>query len=429
VSFASLEEAERYLDGFVNLERQATFDYARLGLGRIRALLAAIGDPHVGLPAIHIAGSKGKGSTAFACEALLRAAGLRVGAYTKPHLETWRERFRLDGELVGEAPLILALARMRPALERLRRDPELRPSFFDVATALALLIFREANVDVAVIEVGIGGRLDSTNVVDSKVSVLTSVQLEHTDKLGPTLEAIAGEKAGIARKGVPFLHAPLEPEAWGALAAKAVDADAPLEEVRARAVSAGDAGIDVEIPGGRRVFAALRGAHQAPNVGLAVAAVESFLGRELASGELAALSRLQVPARIERFGDVVLDCSHTPDSVRALRETLAALEPGRRWVLVASLARDKDAAGIFAEIGDAARACVLTRGEPVRAADPEELAPLAWASGIETVETADVPRDALARARALARPGELVVIAGSLYLAGALRSELTATLR
>jgi len=429
VGFASLEEAERYLDGFVNLERQASFDYARLGLGRIRALLAAIGDPHAGLSCIHIAGSKGKGTTAFACEALLRAAGRLVGAYTKPHLETWRERFRLDGELVGEAALIDALGRMQPALERLRADPELRPSFFDVATALALLIFREAAVDVAVIEVGIGGRLDSTNVVDSKVSVLTSVQLEHTDKLGPTLEAIAGEKAGIARKGVPFLHAPLDPEAWGALAAKAVDADAPLEEVRGRAVAATDAGVDVLLPDGRRVFAALRGAHQAPNVALAVAAVESFLGRELAPAELAALARLHVPARIERFGDVILDCAHTPDSLRALRETLAALEPGRRWVLVASLARDKDAAGIFSAIGDAARACVLTRGEPVRAADPEELAPLAWASGIETVETVESPRAALARARELARPGELVVIAGSLYLAGALRGELTARVR
>jgi dihydrofolate synthase/folylpolyglutamate synthase len=429
VGFASLEQAERYLDGFVNLERQASFDYARLGLGRIRALLAAIGDPHLGLPCIHIAGSKGKGTTAFACEALLRAAGLRVGAYTKPHLETWRERFRLDGDLVAPQVLVETLGRMQPALERLRVDPELRPSFFDVATALALAIFREAGVDVAVIEVGIGGRLDSTNVVESRVSVLTSVQLEHTDKLGPTLEAIAGEKAGIARKGVPFLHAPLDPEAWGALAAKAVDADAPLEEVRARVGAMGDSGIEVALADGRRVFAALRGAHQGANVALAVAATETFLGRELAARELAALAELHVPARIERFGDVVLDCAHTPDSLRALRETLAALEPGRRWVLIASLARDKDAAGIFAEIGSAARACVLTRGEPVRAADPEELAPLAWASGIETVETALVPRDALARARSLARPGELVVVAGSLYLAGALRGELTRSVR
>jgi dihydrofolate synthase/folylpolyglutamate synthase len=195
--------------------------------------------------------------------------------------------------------------------------------------------------------------------------------------------------------------------------------------VRARTVRSGDSGIEVELADGRRVFAALRGAHQAANTALAVAASESFLGRPLSANELGALAGLHVPARIERFGDVVLDCAHTPDSLRALRETLAELEPGRRWVLVASLARDKDAAGIFAEIGSVARACVLTRGEPVRAADPDELAPLAWAAGIETVETAPAPREALARARALALPGELVVIAGSLYLAGALRGELT----
>jgi dihydrofolate synthase/folylpolyglutamate synthase len=424
--FSSLAEAERWLDGFVNRERVAHFDYEKLGLGRIRALLARLGDPHLGLPAIHVAGSKGKGTTSLVAEALLRAAGVRVGAFTKPHLESWIERFRVGGAPVGPSDLLRVLERVAPAVEHLRADPELCPSFFDVTVALALAVFRDARVDAVVIEVGIGGRLDSTNVVDSRVSVLTAVQLEHTDKLGDTLEAIAREKAGIARPGVPFLHGPLDPEAWGAVAAKAVDVDAPLEEVRSRVLRAGDAGIELELGDGRRVFAALRGAHQAANVALAIAAVESLLGRPLAAAELAALGRLEIPARIERFGDVFLDCGHTPDSLRALRDTLAALEPGRRWVWLAALSRDKDAAGIMSEIGDTARACVLTTAEPLRSADPEDLAPLAWAAGIETVETAPNPSAALARARALLRPGELLVIAGSFLLAGALRRELVA---
>lgn len=423
--FSSLAEAERWLDGFVNRERVAHFDYEKLGLARIRALLARLGDPHLGLPAIHVAGSKGKGTTSLAAEALLRAAGVRVGAFTKPHLESWVERFRIDGAPVAAADLLRVLERVAPEVEALRADPELCPSFFDVTVALALAVFRDAGVGAAVIEVGIGGRLDSTNVVDSRVSVLTAVQLEHTDKLGDTLEAIAREKAGIARPGVPFLHGPLDPEAWGAVAAKAVDADA-LDEIRARVLAAGDSGIELELADGRRVFAALRGAHQATNVALAVAAVETFLGRPLSPAQLGALAGLRIPARIERFGDVVLDCSHTPDSLRALRETLAALEPGRRWVWLAALSRDKDAAGIMSEIGDTARACVLTSAEPLRAADPEALAPLAWAAGIEVVETAPSPSAALARARALLRPGELLVIAGSFLLAGALRRELTA---
>jgi len=422
--FSSLAAAERWLDGLVNLERVASFDYEKLGLARIRALLARLGDPERGLPVIHVAGSKGKGTTSLVAEALLRAAGVRTGAFTKPHLESWVERFRVDGAPVAADDLLRVLERVAPAVEELRADPELCPSFFDVTVALALAVFRDARVDAAVIEVGIGGRLDSTNVVDSRVCVLTAVQLEHTDKLGGTLEAIAREKAGIARPGVPFLHGPLEPEAWGALAAKAVDADAPLEEVRARAVRASDAGIDLELADGRRVFAALRGRHQATNVALGIAAVEAFLGKALAPGELAALGRLALPARIERFGDVVLDCSHTPDSLRALVETLDDLEPGRRWVWVAALSRDKDAAGIMSEVGASARACVLTTAEPLRSADPESLAALAWASGIETVETEPDPRKALARARSLLQPGELLVIAGSFLLAGALRREL-----
>lgn len=418
MTIRTLADAERYLDGFLNRERRATFDYEKLGLGRIEALLAAIGHPEAKLPALHVTGSKGKGSTALAAEALLLAAGRHVGTYTSPHLESWRERFRVDGRLVPVRDLVRVLAAMRPALERLRRDPQLRPSFFDVTTALALAIFRDAAVDAAVIEVGIGGRIDSTNVVRSRVSVLTCVQLEHTDKLGGTLEAIAREKAGILRPGVPFLHGPLDPEALAPVVARAIADDAPLEEVRPRRVERVEAGLAVELPDGREFRASVLGRHQATNLSLAVRAVEVFLGRRLSRAELAALERLRLPARLERFGDVVVDSAHSPDSARALRDELTSLYPERPWVLVVSLSADKDAAGVFAELAPPARACVLTYAEPLRSTPPADLEPLARAAGMDGVEVVPEPDAALRRARALARPGDLVVVAGSMYLAG-----------
>ncbi len=421
----TLADAERYLEGFLNLERTREFDYERLGLSRIRALLDALGHPETGLPCLHIAGSKGKGSVALAAESLLLAAGQRVGTYTSPHLESWRERFRVGGRPVAASQLVAALRQLQPAAERLRRDEDLRPSFFDLSTALALLLFREIGVDGAVIEVGLGGRLDSTNVVQSRVSVLTSVQLEHTDKLGPTLEKIAFEKAGILRARVPLVHAPLPPDALAVVMARAVAEDTPLEEVSPADVELDERGLRLRLADGREVFAPLLGRHQATNLALAIRAAEHFLGRSVVPDELKRLGSLRLPARIERFGEIILDCSHTPDSARALREALQAIWPGRPWVLVVSISQDKDAARVLEELAPPARAALITFAEPLRSAPPETLAPLARAAGIETVATCSDPRQALERARAWLRPGEMLVLTGSIYLAGALRPCLT----
>jgi dihydrofolate synthase/folylpolyglutamate synthase len=426
VRLETLNDAERYLEGLINLERVRHFDYEKLGLARIRALLEAIGHPERGLPCVHIAGSKGKGSVALMTEALLVAAGRRVGTFTSPHLRSWVERFRIDAEPVAPGQLVSTLRTLVPAVERLRADAELRPSFFDVSTALALALFRELRVDAAVVEVGLGGRLDSTNVVEPRVSLLTAVQLEHTDKLGTTLEAIAGEKAGIARPGVPFLHGPLPADALAALFARAVAEDVPLEEVEAAEVRLIPAGTLLRVEPHARVRVQALGAHQATNAALAIRASESFLERRLRPAELTALERVRLPARIEPIGDTILDCAHTPDSARALRHTLATLWPERRWVLVVSISRDKDAAGILSELAPQAHACVLTHAEGVRSLAPESLVPLAWAAGIEQVEAVRDPHRALARARARRQPTDLLVVSGSLYLAGRLRPALVA---
>ncbi len=421
----TLDDAKRYLEGFINLERTREFDYEKLGLGRIRALLGALGHPERGLPCVHVAGSKGKGTVALAAEALLRAAGRRVGTYTSPHLESWTQRFRIGGESVEAGTMVAALRSMLPVVERQRADPRLRPSFFDVSTALALVLFRDLGVNAAVMEVGLGGRLDSTNAVESKVSVITSIQLEHTEKLGNTLEEICAEKAGILRSGVPATHGPLSPGAYGVLMALAVASDVELHEVRARPAELSAEGLRFRLDG-LELCVPVLGEHQVTNLELAVRAVELFLERPLAESELRALESLQLPARLERFGNAILDCAHTPDSARALARAISEIWPGRPWVLVVSIAADKDAAGILAELAPACRACVVTVGEPVRSISPDELEALAWASGIEDVEARPDPADALRRAEERVAPGELIVLTGSVYFAGAVRSLLVA---
>ncbi len=420
-----MRDAEAWLEGLIDHERRAQFDYAALGLRRVEALLDALDHPERGLPCVHVAGSKGKGVVTLAAECLLRATGRRSAAFTSPHLETWRERFRIDAAPVSEPVLLEALGRVRPAVERLRADPALRPSFFDVSTALGLLLFREAGVEAAAIEVGLGGRLDSTRCVESAVSVITSIQLEHTDKLGSTHAAIAAEKAGILRPGVPVVCGPLPPQAEAVVRVRASRIGAPLLAPRAHDVRLTPDGVRFRLDDGRALRAPLLGAHQALNLALAVCAVECLAGRALSERELGALSDLRVPARIELIGDVVLDCAHTPESVAALTATLEQLWPGRAWGVLISVSRDKDAARIAAALPPGTLRCVATRAEPVRSLPPRELAAALAGAGIESVECEPDPLEALARLRAAARPGEGIVVTGSVYLAGAVRRELT----
>ena len=322
MTLRSLEDAERYFEGFINRERNPDFSYERLGLQPVRALLDAVGNPQDDFPCVHIAGSKGKGSVALCTDRLLRAAGIATGTYTSPHLESWRERFLLSGRPVEPELLVATLRLLQPAADRLRAAGELRPSFFDVSTALAFLLFSRAEVQAGVIEVGLGGRLDSTNVVRSRVSVITSIHLEHTDKLGSTLAEISFEKAGILRREVPVLHGPLRPEAFGVLMARAVAQNAPLEEVRATETELTSSGLRFRLTDRREIRSPVLGRHQANNLALGIRAAEIFLRRPLLPAELRELETLVLPARIERIGDVVLDCAHTPDSARALRQTL-----------------------------------------------------------------------------------------------------------
>lgn len=435
----TLEEAERWLASLINVEQLPDLRRARLTLAPVRRLLDEIGAPERGLRVFHVAGSKGKGSTVLFAEALLRGAGRSVAAFTSPHLESWVERFRIDGAPVSGVLLAGAVERLRPVVEKLRLEPE-APSFFDVTTAAALLLFAEARVEAVLLEVGLGGRLDSTNVVSPAVTCVTSIELEHTEKLGDTLARIAAEKAGIAKPGIPMLIGPLHPEAEEAVAVRCAEIGAPLLRVGAEG-----ADIQVEASPGRlgcaratvvdgtlRVAAELgvAGAHQAFNAALAVGGVRRLglvADAELAASAATSLSKARLPARLElvsREPWIVVDGAHTPVSARALAEMIVALPPTRRH-LVVSVSADKDQAEICAVLLPLMTSVTVTRADPHRSLPPAELAGVVSALAPElSIRVVEDPRAAVLAARDACRPDELLIAAGSIYLAGIARSLL-----
>jgi dihydrofolate synthase/folylpolyglutamate synthase len=435
----TLAEAERYLDGLVNRERGDTREYRRLGLGPVRRLLAALGHPERQLSVLHVAGSKGKGSTALCAEAVLRAAGRRVGVFTSPHLERWTERFRIDGAEVEGPLLAAALAKLRPHVDRLRaQTPEDAPSFFDATTAAACLLFREAGVHHAVLEVGLGGRLDSTNAVVPAVGCITSIELEHTDRLGSDLASIAGEKAGIVKAGVPLVWGRLPAEAEAVVEARAAALGAPHARLgREIDFEVRDLGLDgsaFRVGDGGLRFAGrlpLPGLHHAANAALALACVRR-LAPELPPDDLAEAARrglrdLRLPGRLEilsRRPWLVVDAAHTRASAEALAALLPRLEREQTH-LVLSISTDKDRAAILGPLLPLASQVTVTRAEPTRSLDPAVLAEVVRVAAPRLApRVVPNPHLALRAARETLGPRDCLVATGSFYLAGIARRVL-----
>ncbi len=337
------------------------------GLGRIRELLRRLGNPERGLDAIHVVGTNGKTTTARAAEALLLAEGLRPGLYTSPHVVSWGERIRVGGQ---EADLEAALARIRPEAESVGATQ------FEALTAAALAEFAAAEVDVAVVEAGLGGRHDATNVLGAGVVVLTNVALEHVEVLGETREEIAAEKLAVVTPGALVVLG--EPE-W---------------EQAARSAGAG----------GVTVVAGSDGA-------LAHAAVESFLGRTV---DPAPLEGVVVPGRLERVGEAPLEIWDGAHNLAGVGYLLTRV-PRADWVVVASILADKDAAGMLAALSALGGRLVATSSTSGRALPAEELADLARPFFGHVEEVSD-PRAALLRGRELAGEGGALLVTGSLYL-------------
>jgi dihydrofolate synthase/folylpolyglutamate synthase len=399
----------RYVDLLARLEAARTLG-VDLGLGRVRQALAMLGDPQRRFAAVQIAGTNGKGSTAAMAEAVLRAAGVRTALHTSPHLCRFTERIQVAGAEVDGDALAALDARIAATGAPL--------TYFEIATVLAFLAFAEAGVEIAVLETGLGGRLDAVTACEPAATAVTSIGLDHMDYLGGTLREIAREKAGIMKPGVPVVLGAvgaLPPEADDELARAATAVGAPLRRL----------GRDFEAPD---VPLALAGAHQLANAAIAVELARlaaASVGRSLPPEAVrAGLAAVRWPGRLERVApDVLLDAAHNVEGAQALAAALPALAGGRPLVLVLSIMRDKDAAGILRALAPVASAVVATQSSNPRSLPAAALEAAARGAFAKTMASAD-PVIALNLARRLAGHGGLAVVAGSLFLVGELRAHL-----
>ena len=405
-------------------------DAYRPGLDRMHALLDALGNPQRAFPVIHVAGTNGKGSTSSLAASVVQATGRRVGLHTSPHLTTLRERMRVDGQPAPPAWLDAAADRLTGVVPGgvAGALDEVGPSFFEATVALSLLYFAEQAVDLAVVEVGLGGRLDATGVVEPVVSVVTHVGLDHTELLGETRPEIAREKAGIARPGVPLLHA-VEGEAVGALEAEASRRGAPVEAVRqsCRAEVASPAPLRVSLATPAAAYGAvgvgLPGAHQAWNAALAVRAAEvaaerlgwGALGPEPVRRGLAEVAvRAGLGGRGQAWGAdarVVLDVAHNADGWRAALGAVAVPPGGALWALVGVLA-DKDAAALADALAEHEVRVLALGLEGDRALAAAALADVVRQRGVRVQEVASA-RQALGAFRDAAGPDDRLLVTGS----------------
>lgn len=426
------EQAIAFLEGLVRPDPRPYAARAPLAQRCVRALLERVGNPHAGLRVVHITGSKGKGTTALFTEAILEAAGLRTGTFTSPHLERWTERYRIGGREISASDLAHAIETLRPHVAALCiDDPDNAPTFFDVATAAALLLFREAVVDCAIVEVGIGGRLDATNVVDPAVSCITAVELEHTDKLGTDLGSIAREKAGIIKPGRPTVIGSLPDAALRQVERRAAQVQVPLLQLgRELQVEVGPAR-ELRTP----IVVSLAGQHveallPVPAPHLAAGAALAFGCAErlgildpdtLADATRRGLATTTLPGRCEILRHrpwVVVDGAHTVASARALRTMLDSIPAAeRRFVL--SVSGQRDPAALARELFAGNECVIATRADAERSLDAAELAAALQRTHPQlrlTVESN--PAAALALALSALQPETLLCITGSVYMAG-----------
>lgn len=420
-------------------------------LDRVRALLDLLGDPHRGAPVVHVAGTNGKTSTARMIEALLRGFGLRTGRFTSPHLQTMRERIAFDGAPVDAARFVATYDDVAPYLGLVDARLPGHLSFFEVLTAMAFAAFADAPVDVAVVEVGLGGTWDATNVVDSQVAVVTPVAVDHTRWLGSTIEQIAGQKAGILKPGTYGVLAQQPLEAAEVLLRRSVEVDALVAReglefaVMSRAVAVGGQLVVLRGLAGEYgdLFLPLHGAHQAHNAAVALAAVEAFLGGAHGErGQLdletvrAAFAGVTSPGRLEVVRSsptVVLDAAHNPAGARATAEAIGESFAFTRLVGVVGAMADKDVHGLLAALEPVLAEIVVTEAASERAMPADELAAAAVdVFGADRVEVSPRLDDALDSAIGLAeQEGDLggagVLVTGSVVTVGQARTLLGGT--
>jgi len=428
-------EAISYLESLIDYERTpAGAAAARLwNLDRIGHMLHEFGDPHLGLRCVHIAGTKGKGSTAAITASMLAAAGLKIGLYSKPHLISFRERIRVEGKMIPEADVVSLVEQAFPVIESLRGSELGEPSFFEAYTLLGFLYFARERVDLAVIETGLGGRLDATNIVKPLICAITRIGFDHMQELGDTIPQIAAEKAGIIKPGVAVISAPQSPEVLDLFQEVCL-------ERRAQLIVVGE-------PGGPRVSISsanhhrqiftiqtakathadlechLLGPHQAENAAVAVGLIEGLAAHGIAVSAEAirqGIESVKWPGRFEivnRRPYLILDGAHNAPSAEALAATLESLFSGYRIILVLGVQRGHDPEAVAVRLCPIADRVIVTASSSPRAVPAEELQRVVYAHCRHTAAYTPVSL-ALREALDQARPSDAIVVTGSLYVVG-----------
>jgi len=438
------QEALDYIYSYVDYSKERSYRYAAdvFDLGRVEDLLARLGNPHQKYTSIHIAGTKGKGSVSALIASALQAGGHRTGLYTSPHLRRFTERICVNGREIPPSEVARVVEMLKPHVAAVKDL-----TTYEIVTALGMIYFAEQGVECAVVEVGLGGRLDATNVLEPVVSVITSLSYDHMHLLGESLSDIAREKAGIIKPGVPVVIAPQQHEAERVVEEVAASLGAPLYRVgRDWLFSPGHHTLDGQSlyvwssdeqalmdmyveSAGRDEWAPPRfdipllGYHQVINGAVAYAALQVAKRRGLAIREVAiqeGFRNVSWPGRfqvVSRDPMVVIDSAHNRDSALKLRVALEDYFPGQRVTLIFGASVDKDISGMLAELLPRVSRIIVTQAVHPRATDPDELADIAHSYGLR-VEIVSPPKKALERAVQSSRPDEVILAAGSIFVAG-----------
>ncbi len=431
---STFTRALRYLGGLSDYERLRIVRYTsqNFDLERMRALLKKLGNPQDQFKSVHIAGTKGKGSTCAMIAAMLQASGYKVGLYTSPHLVDIRERICVGGAMIPTADFARLVRLVEPMVARIKPTP----TYFDVLTAIAFKYFAEQKVQLAVIETGLGGRLDSTNVIKPEVTGITSISKDHMAQLGNTLGKIAAEKAGIFKHNVPAVSVVQDPEAEAALKAQADKIGAPLDivgkqiEFSYRFESSRMLGphnrvcLTTANTKFEHLAVPLVGEHQAINCGLALSVIDKLKTRGFVINDMKAiegLNRLTIPGRMEQINDqprVIVDGAHNAASLDAFLRAIGQHVPYDSMVLIFGCCSDKDVPGMLERITSGADKVIFTKVDNIRSADPNELAAQYVEMYGKMAQVATSLDDALAIANRAVTKEDLICITGSFYLVG-----------
>jgi dihydrofolate synthase/folylpolyglutamate synthase len=435
-AFSSYKRAIKYLYEKTDYENEKHLRYnvTTFNLGRMQKLLSLLGKPHKKIPTVHIAGTKGKGSTATMLARMLESNGYKVGLYTSPHVVHLHERIMVNSKMISDSEMLGLLNRIYAPVEKMSKTEP--PTFFEIMTALAFMHFVDAKSDIAVIETGLGGRLDSTNVIRPKVIGITSLSIDHQHQLGSTLDSIAREKAGVFKKGIPIVTVQQKPEAMRVLKSRATAVKAPLS------VTGGDIDFTYRFETSREhgphtriclttptskfehLRVPLHGKHQAINCGLALA----MLDRLKSSGykidnEKAAkgLQRVSLAGRMEMICDdprIMIDAAHNAASIKALIYAIGQNIPYDSMVVIFGCNEDKDIEGMLHELQYGADKVIFTRSNSAKAMSPDDLADMYTQICGKMYQTATSLGEALLLAKSAVSKEDLICITGSFYLIG-----------